>query len=106
MKNGFFRGHGLGNDYLVMDPKELSFTLTPAGSKRSATVTGGWAATASWPPSLRGKRISACASSIQTAAKRKNPATVFRIFARYLHATGRTRKTAFYRGDKRRPGDD
>ena len=29
MKNGFFRGHGLGNDYLVMDPKELSFTLTP-----------------------------------------------------------------------------
>ena len=30
MKNGFFRGHGLGNDYLVMDPKELSFTLTPA----------------------------------------------------------------------------
>ena len=30
MKNGFFRGHGLGNDYLVMDPKELTFKLTPA----------------------------------------------------------------------------
>ena len=30
MKNGFFRGHGLGNDYLVLDPKELSFKLTPA----------------------------------------------------------------------------
>ena len=28
MKNGFFRGHGLGNDYVVMDPKELSFSLT------------------------------------------------------------------------------
>ena len=26
MKNGFFRGHGLGNDYVVMDPKELSFS--------------------------------------------------------------------------------
>jgi len=23
MKNGFFRGHGLGNDYLVMDPRDL-----------------------------------------------------------------------------------
>ncbi|MFO0731907.1 MAG: hypothetical protein U0361_13145 [Nitrospiraceae bacterium] len=29
MKSGFFRGHGLGSDYLVMDPKELSFKLTP-----------------------------------------------------------------------------
>ena len=29
MKNGFFRGHGLGNDYVVMDPKALSFKLTP-----------------------------------------------------------------------------
>ena len=29
MKNGFFRGHGLGNDYVVMDPKDLSSKLTP-----------------------------------------------------------------------------
>ena len=29
MKNGFFRGHGLGNDYVVMDPTELTFKLTP-----------------------------------------------------------------------------
>jgi diaminopimelate epimerase len=28
MKNGFFRGHGLGNDYLVMNPAELDFRLT------------------------------------------------------------------------------
>ena len=33
MKNGFFRGHGLGNDYIVMDPKELSFSLTPSRVK-------------------------------------------------------------------------
>ena len=25
----FFKGHGLGNDYLVMDPKVLTFELTP-----------------------------------------------------------------------------
>lgn len=29
MKNGFFRGHGLGNDYLAMNPAELDFKLTP-----------------------------------------------------------------------------
>ena len=30
MKNSFFKGHGLGNDYLAMDPKELKFALMPA----------------------------------------------------------------------------
>lgn len=29
MKNGFFRGHGLGNDYVVVDLQQLSFKLTP-----------------------------------------------------------------------------
>jgi diaminopimelate epimerase len=29
MKNAFFRGHGLGNDYLVMNPAELEFKLSP-----------------------------------------------------------------------------
>jgi len=29
MKNAFFRGHGLGNDYVAMNPAELDFKLTP-----------------------------------------------------------------------------
>jgi diaminopimelate epimerase len=29
-KNQFVRSHGLGNDYLVMDPSTLSFALTPS----------------------------------------------------------------------------
>ena len=29
MKNGFFKGHGLGNEYIVLDPAELTFRLTP-----------------------------------------------------------------------------
>ncbi len=28
MRNGFFMGHGLGNDYIVVDPSELRFRLT------------------------------------------------------------------------------
>lgn len=33
MKNGFFRGHGLGNDYLVVNPDDLTFKLTPKAIK-------------------------------------------------------------------------
>ena len=29
MKNIFFKGHGLGNDYIALDPAKLSFKLTP-----------------------------------------------------------------------------
>ena len=29
----FVRSHGLGNDYLVMDPKDLPFALTPAAAR-------------------------------------------------------------------------
>ena len=29
MDNEFFKGHGLGNDYLAVDPAALSFELTP-----------------------------------------------------------------------------
>ncbi len=29
MKNQFFKGHGLGNDYIALDPSNLTFKLTP-----------------------------------------------------------------------------
>ncbi|NKB81314.1 MAG: diaminopimelate epimerase [Nitrospirales bacterium] len=29
MNNQFFKGHGLGNDYIALDPQRLSFRLTP-----------------------------------------------------------------------------
>jgi diaminopimelate epimerase len=29
MKNNFFKGHGLGNDYIALEPAKLSFKLTP-----------------------------------------------------------------------------
>ena len=29
MENGFFLRHGLGDDYIVMDPNDLTFELTP-----------------------------------------------------------------------------
>ncbi len=29
MSNHFFKGHGLGNDYIALDPSQLTFKLTP-----------------------------------------------------------------------------
>ena len=29
MNNNFFKGHGLGNDYIALDPAKMSFKLTP-----------------------------------------------------------------------------
>lgn len=29
MNNNFFKGHGLGNDYIALDPARMSFKLTP-----------------------------------------------------------------------------
>jgi len=33
-KNEYVKSHGLGNDYLVMDPRRLSFRLTPTAIRR------------------------------------------------------------------------
>src|SRR6476646_8400093 len=78
MKNGFFRGHGLGNDYVVMDPKELSFSLSP--SKIKAICDRNWG--------LGSDGILALVPS-------KEADFGLRIFARYLHATGKTKKKRF-----------
>jgi len=32
----YVRSHGLGNDYIVMDPKDLPFTLTPERVRKLA----------------------------------------------------------------------
>jgi len=49
MKNGFFKGHGLGNDYIALDPADLEFKLTT-------------------------RLILASASTIPMALRRRNPA--------------------------------
>ena len=95
MKNGFFRGHGLGNDYLVMDPKELSFKLTP--STIAALCDRNWG--------LGSDGILASAPSTKAdfglriynpdGSEAEKSGNGLRIFARYLHATGKTRKKHF-----------
>lgn len=95
MKNGFFRGHGLGNDYLVMDPKELSFKLTPKNIELICNRNWG----------LGSDGILALVPSRKTdfglrifnpdGSEAEKSGNGLRIFARYLHATGKTQKKHF-----------
>ncbi len=95
MENGFFKGHGLGNEYIVLDPAELSFRLTPGriamlcdrehgiGSDGVLTLEDSSSADFGvriWNPD---------GSEAETSGNG------LRIFACYLQATGRTRKKSF-----------
>ena len=95
MKNGFFRGHGLGNDYLVMDPKALSFRLTPAAIEAICNRHWGLGSDGilAAVPSRRadfGLRI-----FNPDGSEAEKSGNGLRIFARYLHATGKTKKRRF-----------
>lgn len=95
MKNGFFRGHGLGNDYIVMDPKELTFKLTPKRIKSICDRNWGLGSDGilALVPSKKadfGLRI-----FNPDGSEAEKSGNGLRIFARYLHATGKTKKKQF-----------
>lgn len=95
MRNGFFRGHGLGNDYLVMDPKELSFKLTPSAiqticDRHWGLGSDGILAAVPSKKADFGLRI-----FNPDGSEAEKSGNGLRIFARYLHATGKTKKTHF-----------
>jgi diaminopimelate epimerase len=85
----------LGNDYLVMDPKELSFKLTPRAVE--AICNRHWG--------LGSDGILAAVSSRNAdfglrifnpdGSEAEKSGNGLRIFARYLHATGKTKKRRF-----------
>jgi diaminopimelate epimerase len=95
MKNGFFRGHGLGNDYIVMDPKALSFTLTPTNialicNRHWGLGSDGILTTVPSKKADFGLRI-----FNPDGSEAEKSGNGLRIFARYLHATGKTKKKRF-----------
>ncbi len=95
MRNAFFKGHGLGNDYLVVDPSELDFPITPARVRRLCDRHTGIGADGllALVPTRRadfGLRI-----FNPDGSEAEKSGNGLRIFARYLHATKRTRRTSF-----------
>jgi diaminopimelate epimerase len=95
MKNGFFRGHGLGNDYLVMDPKALSFRLTP--SAIAAICNRHWGMGSDGILAAVPSRKADFGLRIfnPDGSEAEKSGNGLRIFALYLHATGKTKKTHF-----------
>ncbi len=95
MRNAFFKGHGLGNDYLVVDPDELDFRLGPECVRRLCDRHTGVGADGmlALAPSRRadfGLRI-----WNPDGSEAEKSGNGLRIFARWLHATKRTRRRSF-----------
>jgi diaminopimelate epimerase len=95
MKNSFFKGHGLGNEYIVLDPAELTFTLTPRRvamlcDRERGIGSDGVLTLESSESSDFGMRI-----WNPDGSEAEISGNGLRIFACYLHATGRTREKSF-----------
>lgn len=95
MKNAFFRGHGLGNDYLVMDPKELSFKLTPANIRAICDRHWGLGSDGILAPVPSKNADFGLRIFNPDGSEAEKSGNGLRIFARYLHATGRVRRKTF-----------
>jgi diaminopimelate epimerase len=95
MRNAFFRGHGLGNDYLVMDLKDLSFSLT--ASKITSICNRHWGLGSDGILALVPSKVADFGLRIfnPDGSEAEKSGNGLRIFARYLHATGRTKKQQF-----------
>ena len=95
MKNGFFRGHGLGNDYIVMNPEELTFKLTPKNIK--AVCDRNWGLGSDGILALAPSKKADFGLRIYNpdGSEAEKSGNGLRIFARYLHATGKTKKKHF-----------
>lgn len=95
MKNGFFRGHGLGNDYLVMDPTELTFKLTVG--KIRGICDRHWGLGSDGILALVPSKKADFGLRIfnPDGSEAEKSGNGLRIFARYLHATRKTKKKQF-----------
>ena len=93
----FAKGHGLGNDYIVINGADLPAPLTPAPGRRgSAIATGAWARTAScsWCPAWAGADFGLRIFNPDGSEAEKS-GNGLRIFAKYLHDHGHAKRDTF-----------
>jgi len=95
MKNGFFKGHGLGNDYIAVDPTELDFKLTPRVIR--AVCDRNWGLGSDGILALTPSRRADFGLRIYNpdGSEAEKSGNGLRIFGRYLWATRRTRRQQF-----------
>ena len=95
MDNEFFKGHGLGNDYLAVDPTALSFELTPDNIR--AICDRHWGVGSDGILALAPSQKADFGLRIYNpdGSEAEKSGNGLRIFARYLHATGQVQKQQF-----------
>ena len=91
----FVKGHGLGNDYIVLDGKDLDFPLTPLAVQRLCHRNWGIGSDGillrvDSPKADFGLRI-----FNPDGSEAEKSGNGLRIFAKYLYDHGRTKKTTF-----------
>ena len=95
MRNAYFKGHGLGNDYIVVDPADLDFRLSARNlralcDRHRGIGADGVLALAASERAHFGLRI-----YNPDGSEAEKSGNGLRIFANYLFATRRTRRRAF-----------
>ena len=94
-KNRFFKGHGLGNDYIAVDPEELEFRLTPGNIRKICDRN--WGVGSDGILALNRSRRADFGLRIYNpdGSEAEKSGNGLRIFARFLFATRRTRRRQF-----------
>ena len=95
MDNSYFKGHGLGNEYIVLDPRELNFRLTPGRIARICDREKGIGSDGILTLEDSGSADFGLRIWNPDGSEAETSGNGLRIFALYLHATGRTLKTSF-----------
>ena len=95
MANSYFKGHGLGNEYVVLDPDELTFALTPARIARICDRQKGIGSDGVLTPEDSDSADFGLWIWNPDGSEAETSGNGLRIFALYLHSTGRTRKRSF-----------
>lgn len=95
MRNGFYKGHGLGNDYLVVDPDELDFRITPARVRKLCDRHRGVGSDGLLVQSPSRRAHFGLRIWNPDGSEAEKSGNGLRIFARFLYATRRTRRTNF-----------
>ncbi|MGH7739943.1 MAG: diaminopimelate epimerase [bacterium] len=94
-KNQFVRSHGLGNDYLVMDPATLSFALTPANIIRICDRNKGVGSDGI----LALEKSTSCEAKLRIynpdGSEAEKSGNGLRIFCKFLFEHGYTEKSFF-----------
>ena len=95
MRNGFFKGHGLGNDYIALDPEELDFELTPAAIRALCDRHRGLGSDGILALTATGKADFGVRIYNPDGSEAEKSGNGLRILGRYLYSTGRARGRRF-----------